>query len=381
LTVLFVLGVAATNVEAAVAHPEHCDDPPALDPVGSHVLLRSIGTLATPTHVAAPPDDRHRLFVTERTGRVRLIRDGHLLEEPFLDLSPEIAPTIDTDFNERGLFSIAFDPDYAKSRRFYLFFSDADGDTRIQEFLRSSDPNLALKTGRDLFVVEHSFSKQHYGGHLAFGPDNQLYASVGDAGIPALAQRRREPYGKILRLNPRRPSAATRFLATGLRNPYRFSFDRLTGELITTDVGEEGWEEINLLPRRYWGIANFGWPRYEGPHRRTGASRPRNYLPPTLALSHRVAHSIVGGFVVRDPSLEGLHGRYLFADFCDGTISSVQLRPRGTPPRPSGLVVPFPVSFSEGPRGRLYVTSLSGGVYRLVNSPPTAARASVARPG
>ena len=190
---------------------------------------------------------------------------GRLLEEPFLDLSREIAPTIDTDFNERGLFSIAFDPDYADSRRFYLFFSDADGDARIREFRRSPNPDRALKTGEDLLVVEHSLSKQHYGGHLAFGPDQKLYASVGDAKSPLLAQRPRGLYGRLLRLNPRRPSAPVRSRAFGLRDPYRFSFDRLTGDLIATDVGEESWEEINFLPRAHRGSVNFGWPRFEGP--------------------------------------------------------------------------------------------------------------------
>ena len=370
VTALVVLGVLSAGANPAIAHPEHCAKPPALDRVGTHSVLRGIGVwpVASPTHVAAPPGDRDRLFVAQRSGRVRLIRDGRLLRRPFLDLSREIAPTIDTNFNERGLFSIAFDPRYAESGRFYLFFSDAHGDARIRAFRRSANPNRAVRTGKDLLVVEHSFAKQHYGGDLAFGPDRRLYASFGDATIPRLAQRPRKPYGKIPRLDPRHPSAPAQVRATGLRNPYRFSFDRLTGDLIATDVGDRGWEEINFLPRRQRGTANFGWPRYEGRHRLNGARRLRNHVGPTVALSHRVAHAIVGGFVVRDRSLDHLYGRYVFADFCDGTISSVDLRRPGSAPRRSGLVVPFPVSFSEGPQGRLYVTSLAGGIYRLGQS-------------
>jgi glucose/arabinose dehydrogenase len=351
------------------AHKAHCLEPSPIDATGSRLGLTHIASVPGATFVAAAPGDPSRVYVVDRLGAVRVIRDGVLLERPFLDLRPEIAPTVDDTENERGLQSIVFAPDYVRSGRMYAFYSDGDGDSRLTEFRRSADPDVAKPAGRDVMRVEHSFSGQHYGGGVAFGADGALYVALGDAVRFGWSQSSRKRfYGKVVRSTLRRGSRWTP-VAAGLRNPFRMVFDRSTGRLLIGDVGEDTYEEINVVSRRdrrTGTIPNFGWPAFEGAAPRASWPMRRHALP-AVALPHPDAHSIVAGPLLRSNALgPALRGRQLLGDFCDGTISSVRLSRRtGNVPRAEEITVPFLSSLAADEAGRVYATSLLGEVYRV----------------
>jgi glucose/arabinose dehydrogenase len=363
---LLLLAITALAAPAsAVAHQAHCDSPPPADLTGNHLRLVPLGAFAAPVSLASPPG-RRLLYVAERNGRVMILEHGQAVSEPFLDLSSEIAPTVSAMFNERGMQSIAFDPGYPRVRLVYVGYSDADGDFRVDSFGVSAGGKHALiATRRNLLRVEHSVTATHYGGQVAFGPDGLLYVSLGDEELRGRAQGR-GPYGKVLRLDPRHP-ARTTYVATGLRNPYRFSFDRSRGDLVLGDVGEDHYEEVDFLPKGRKGIANFGWPLFEGPERFKGESGPvpAGYVAPVLSLEHPYVTAVVGGFVARDPQMPAYAGRYVFGDFCDGWVASTKLLPKTHDTRFEGLTVPYLSTFGQDSRGRLYAASLAGGVYAV----------------
>jgi glucose/arabinose dehydrogenase len=359
--------------------------PAATGAQSGRVRLRRIGRFAGPLYVTAPPEDRRRVFVVEQGGRIRVVRGGRVLGRPFLDISRRIVSG-----GEQGLLGLAFAPDYATSRRFYVNYTDRAGDTRIVEFRASSDDRADAGSAR-LLIRQDQPEANHNGGQLAFGPDRMLYIGLGDGGggndqhgPRGNAQRLGTLLGKILRIDPRpsggrpygippdnpfadRAGARPEVFAYGLRNPWRFSFDRASGNLAIGDVGQNAVEEIDFVsPRRARG-ANFGWRPFEGRRRIFDEPAP-GHVPPVLQHTHGAGFcSITGGYVVRDPGLRALRGRYVYGDFCEGRIRSVRLRAgRATDarrlrlPRVRGLS-----SFGEDARGRVYVTSLDGPVYRL----------------
>jgi glucose/arabinose dehydrogenase len=384
---LVILVPLLAGRQGAAAHQGHCEKPRPSKTVSRDLRLRYVGTFDSPVYVSAAPGDRRRLFVVERAGRIRVLRDGRKVEKPFLDISSEV---LSSPHTERGMFSLAFAPDYPTSRRFYVFYSDLNDDIRVHEFRRSrTNPDSAdLKTRREVLFAEHFGKIVHFGGQLQFGPDDLLYLSLGEADRGEFAQDLSSPLGKLLRIDPRpaasrayripphnpfvgRDGARPEIYAYGLRNPYRFSFDRQTGDLVIGDAGDHAAEEVDLLrrgrARAPRGGANFGWPHFEGRLRRPPASAgtPR-YVPPVLQRLHPEAHAITGGYVARDRSLRRYYGRYIYGDFCDGSIRSAVLDvPSAKDDRPAHLIVPFLSSFGEDLRGRLYATSLRGRVYRL----------------
>jgi glucose/arabinose dehydrogenase len=308
---------------------------------------------------------------------------------------------------ERGLRALAFPPDHRRSRLLYTFSTDATGRIRIDEW-RRAHPDRVDPASRRL-VLDAPPAPAHNGGQLAFGPDGYLYAGLGDGAVlfqdgrPQSARDLSVVQGKILRIDPRRqpggePYAAPHtnpFFATegadpaiwafGLRNPFRFSFDRATGDLAVADVGEEAVEEVNLAPRRAGGGrgADFGWPCFEGsaPYSDPRVPPPCDapgHVPPVLERPNGPGFgcAIVGGVVVRDRAVPSLRGRYLYADFCTGELRSARLRtPRAVDDRPLGLRRGAPSSFGEDACGRVHLTSLNGGLFRLAER----ARRKVAR--
>jgi glucose/arabinose dehydrogenase len=349
------------------------------------VRLRRIGTFESPVFATAPPGDTHRLFVVERDGRIRVVRDGKKLGKSFLDISPNVS----TD-SERGLLSMAFARDYASSRRFYIYFTDNRGDIHIQEGRRSaSNPDVASRSRRNLLTIAHHEFPNHDGGQLQIGPDNRLYAGIGDGGSGGDPHNHGQSLGthlgKLLRIDPRKPSGGRAYgvkgnpfasrrgarpaiWAFGLRNPWRFSFDRSTGDLVIADVGQNTQEEIDFARRGTGRGANYGWNVFEGRLRfRSGTAR--RAVRPRVVHSHSNGYcSITGGYVVRDRALGSLFGRYVYGDLCKPALRSVKLgrRSGATGNRTIGVSVQNLVSFGEDARGRVYAVSIDGGVFRLV---------------
>ena len=348
------------------------------------VRLARIGSFDSPTYVTAPPGDRRRVFVVEQPGTIRVVRNGRRLRRPFLDIRESVLAG-----GERGLLSMAFAPDYARSRRFYVYFTDGGGDVRVREFrrARSSAERADRRTGRDVLSQEHSQFSNHNGGQLQFGPDGLLYIGLGDGGGGGdpfgSGQSLGTFLGKILRIDPRRSGgrpytvprtnpfvgrsgARPEIYAYGLRNPWRFSFDRRTGDLAIADVGQNQVEEVDFVGEGRGRGANFGWSVFEGRRRFRDGSAP-GHVPPVLQQFHSNGNcSITGGYIVRDRSLGSLFGRYVYGDYCVGRIRSAVLRTsRARRDRATRLRVPSLSSFGEDARGRVYATSLQGPVYRL----------------
>ena len=379
--------------EPAPARPAETDTrPPARAARG--VRLLRLGTFANPTYLTAPPGDRRRRFVVERAGRIVVVRGGRKLPAPFLNISGRVS----TD-GEGGLLSMAFSPGYARSRRFYVYYTDTRGRPTIEEFRRSrgSADRALPSSARILMSVPHN-RFNHKGGQLQFGPDGMLYAGFGDGGGGGDPDRNGqdlgELLGKLIRIDPRpgggrpyripadnpfrgRSGARPEVYAYGLRNPWRFSFDRLRGHLTVGDVGQNAVEEIDFVPNRRGrgraprGGYNFGWNIFEGRSRYSSGSAP-GHVPPVTQRTHaQGACSITGGYVIRDRALgRGIYGRYVYGDLCDGRLRLAALRTgRARSDRALGPSVSQLVSFGEDARGRVYAVSLGGPIFRIAPRP------------
>jgi glucose/arabinose dehydrogenase len=366
--------------------PAATAEPTATPSAARGVRLQKVADFADPVYLTSPPGDRRRQFVVEQAGRVMVVRDGRKLGTPFLDIRGQV-----TTGSEQGLLSIAFAPDYADSGLFYVYFTDDAGDQRIVEYRRRDAEHADARSARLVLRMPDSESN-HNGGLLLFGPDHRLYVGTGDGGgsgdqhgSRGNAQNLGSLLGKILRIDPRagggrpyqvprdnpftaRRGARSEIYAYGLRNPWRFSFDRRTGDLTIGDVGQNAWEEIDFVRRGRGRGANFGWRPFEGRARFAAGESAPGHVRPVIARSHGAGYcSITGGVIVRDRRLGGLYGRYVFGDFCKGRIQSARLtagRARGV--RRTSLTVPSLSSFGEDAQGRVYTLSLDGAVHRIV---------------
>jgi glucose/arabinose dehydrogenase len=350
--------------------------------------LQPVGTFNSPVFVTSPPGDP-RLFVVERGGTIQALHDGTSTQ--FLDISA--LTTID---GERGLLSMAFDPNYATNGLFYVFYTGDGtdsggslGDVHIDEFHVSSNPNVAnAASRRNVITVGHSSASNHNGGQLQFGKDGLLYISVGEAGNGANAQTLSNALGKILRIdphggapgvhgvppsNPFVGSPTPEIWSLGLRNPFRFSFDHLTGDLIIGDVGAGSREEVDFSPTSagLGRAANYGWPSCEGFSGTCGG-----FTAPVLDYGHSApCNAVIGGYVYRGNQVPELAGRYLYTDLCHPAIRSVQLGlPLAGGDRSEGVLAPdSPNSFGEDSSCNLYVMGSGGELDRIVSSNPPAA--------
>ncbi len=349
--------------------------------------LVKIGDFAAAVHVTAPPGDDHRVFVVQQgsgtTAAIRVVRDGATLSEPFLSLSG-----VAHQRAEQGLLSMAFAPDYATSGRFYVYYNDAGActgancDVRVDEFRRADADHADASSRRPVFSLSHRDAPNHNGGQLQFGPDGLLYAAPGDGGTggdpECDAQRADSKLGKVLRLDPV-ASSSPQVVASGLRNPFRFSFDRLTGDFVVGDVGDSAKEEVDFVAAGRLAGANFGWNVFEGnnPVSTSCAMPPlASYAAPSITYDHPSPGpaAVTGGFVVRDLSVAPLLGRYVYADYFAGDIRSAVIGP-GTQSGdgPTGLQADMLASFGEDSRCRIHVVSQAGPVYRLEATQPAAA--------
>ena len=338
------------------------------------ILVRIRGSFAQPVYVAAPRGDTSRLFVVEKTGRIRIVKDGSVIARPFLDLSGIV-----TSDGERGLLSVAFDPRYAANRRFYVDYTNAAGDTRVVRYLASArNPDRASAASRTVLLRVHQPYRNHNGGQLQFGPDGRLYVGMGDGGSAGdpqgHAQDPRSRLGKMLRLSVRTSPVKVGVYAKGLRNPWRFSFDRTTGALWIGDVGQDKWEEVDYLkPGRPAG-ANLGWNGYEGTHVYDAAAadrlNKRVLTWPVSQYSHSLGEAVTGGYVYRGSAIPTLRGFYVFGDYAAGHVWAMK-GPGGTRFALPGadLKVAHIPSFGQDAAGELYVVDIAGSVYRIAPAP------------
>jgi len=374
--------------------------PPPPPPPPGTLTLALIDNFVDPVYVTAPPVDSQRLFVVEQAGRVRVLANDTVRAtgpKTFLDLRGQISSG-----GERGLLSLAFHPQYATNGRFYVYFTNPAGDIRIVRYTVSSDPDSADEATADTVLkVAHPGESNHNGGQLQFGPDGMLWIGTGDGGgggDPAgNGQNRHVLLGKLLRLDVNGASGyaipadnpfandtagAPEIWAGGLRNPWRFSFDRQNGDLYIADVGQNTFEEVNVASAANGRgkASNYGWNRMEGSHcypppndtcDKTGLVQPvTDYLH---ALG---ACSVTGGYVYRGPDVPALQGFYVYADYCAGFVQAFKYTGSGINNQRdiSARISPGSQisSFGEDAKGELYIMTLGGPLYRIIDSDTTA---------
>jgi glucose/arabinose dehydrogenase len=380
LTAIAVAAVIAACGSSTSSGAATVGDPARASRIG----LQRIGVFSQPVYLAAAPGDPHRLFVVERGGRIIVLVRGRRQARPFLDISNKV----NSGGEEQGLLSMAFAPDYRTSGLFYVYYTDGSNNIQIVQYRRAGrDPNRAdVASARTVLSIDHHSETNHNGGQLQFGPDGDLYIGVGDGGSEGdphnYGQNTGVLLGKLLRIaprpgggyaipagNPYAPGSGRRpeIWAYGLRNPWRFSFDRRTGDLIIGDVGQDTEEEIDFANHGQGAGANYGWSIFEGDLRYKQGSAP-GAIKPVLVARHSDGYcAIIGGYVVRDPALRALYGHYLFGDNCKPQINSVLLSAgHARDNHPTGLSVSSLSAFGEDNAGHIYAVSLSGPVYRLV---------------
>jgi glucose/arabinose dehydrogenase len=363
---------------------------PSGPPVGTGVGLQEVVPgLSFPLYLTAPAADFTRLFVVEKTGRIRIVKDGLLLPDPFLDLSSHVSTG-----GEQGLLGLAFDPDYPATGRFLVHYTGLDGNTALSRFQVSADPDRADPASEQvIFTAIQPFSN-HNGGQVVFGPDGFLYLGLGDGGASGdpngNGQNLSEPLASILRLDVRsgdpytvppdnpfvgNPNALPEVWSYGLRNPWRFSFDRANGDLYIADVGQNQREEVDVSTAAEGGGrgANYGWSIMEGSQCFGGAGCDQTGLTlPVLEYSHQDGCSITGGYVYRGSAVPAIQGHYFYSDFCQRWVRSfryadgVAIEQTSWPSLVTGGAI---VSFGEDAAGEMYILEAEGRVLRIVPDP------------
>jgi glucose/arabinose dehydrogenase len=322
-----------------------------------------VGHFESPVYATSTPSEPGKLYVVEQAGRI-MVRGS---ATPFLDIR-----SIVKSGGELGLLSMAFDPNYATNRRFYVDYTDQNGNTRVVRYL--SDGTTGNSSTAKLLLFVKDFASNHNGGQLQFGPDGLLYWGNGDGGQEGdpmdNGQNLNRPFSKIMRLNVNKPNARWQLVAYGLRNPWRFSFDSANGDLYIGDVGQDRYEEVDYLPHGFTGLANFGWKHFEGKHvydAGTPLLTAGRYVPPIVEYPHSVGCSVSGGFVYRGKQVPSAVGRYFYGDYCSGTVWSLRVvNGRATSVRTEPFKVPGLSGFGEDTNGELYLLSVnSGDVFRL----------------
>jgi glucose/arabinose dehydrogenase len=341
--------------------------------------------LDQPSGFAVAGDGSNRFFILEQPGRIRVVQEGALLEEPFLDITERVG----NDATEQGLLGLAFHPNYTENSFFYVNYTNNDGHTTISRFSVSGDPNVADSESESLVLFVEQPAGNHNGGHLVFGPDGYLWIGLGDGGASGdrfqNAQNPGTLLGSMLRIdvdgaepygvpadNPfvDDPNARSEVWATGLRNPWRYSFDSETGDLYIADVGQGEWEEISVARAGSTGGENYGWPITEGSHcYGTDSCTTDGLVQPVIEYDHSGGNcAITGGYVYRGSASPGLWGAYLYADYCSGNFWGLRLAEGGAEPRlffqrDRALFS----SFGQDEHGELYILSIeAGAVFHIV---------------
>jgi hypothetical protein len=339
--------------------------------------------LSSPLFLTAPAGDA-RLFVVEQPGRIRVIKNDQLLDPPYLDISAKL-----TFGGERGLLGLAFHPNFATNGFFYVYYTDLSGNIQISRYHANPADDFAdPSSASPILNIPHPGQSNHNGGMLLFGTDGKLLIGTGDGGgggdPDGNGQNITALLGKLLRIDvdgaspyaipPDNPFAAAagpgtrgEIWALGLRNPWRYSIDRTEGLLYIADVGQNSWEEVDVMPTSAAGV-NYGWNVMEGAHCYNASSCNQNGLQlPVIEYDHGQGCSITGGFVYRGSMIPGLQGHYLYSDYCSGFLRSFRYaNGAATNTRDWGLSLGSVLSFGEDASGELYVLSGDGVVYKLM---------------
>jgi len=370
----------ATEAPAATQAPTSAPAAAALTPA-----LQQVTTgLEKPTYLTHAGDGSGLLYVTEQPGRIRVLRDGQLVETPFLDITERVGDS----GNEQGLLSVAFAPDFAQSRKLYVNYTNTSGDTVVSGFIASADGLTADPAGEWQVIEIAQPYANHNGGQIKFGPDGMLYVGMGDGGSAGdpqnLAQNVSDLLGKMLRLDVSNSSVAAPYAvpagnpsfgpdgrpemwAVGLRNPWRFSFDRATGDMFIADVGQNAVEEVNFQPSASTGGENYGWKLREGFEEYSG--EPLDTLTDPIWQYEHGANgcSVTGGYVYRGAAVPSLIGAYVYGDYCSGRIWTLRPGSDGSWVNQELFATDYAItSFGEDADGELYVLDRGGAIYRLV---------------
>jgi glucose/arabinose dehydrogenase len=376
----------ATAAPQARSTPAPAATASAAAPAGTSaapkIALKLISdALNRPVYVTHAGDDSGRLFVVEKAGRIVVLREGQPAAEPFLDISERVG----SSGSEQGLLSVAFHPQFAQNGRLFVDYTDRSGDTVISRFQATSD-SADPDSEEVLLKIDQPYPN-HNGGQVLFGPDGYLYIGMGDGGSggdpQGHGQNRKSLLGKLLRLDidngdpyaippnnpwPSSDEARPEIWAYGLRNPWRFSFDRTTGDLYIADVGQNQYEEIDRQPAGSRGGENYGWNTMEGDHCfRGGSCSSAGLLAPIAEYDHSLGCSITGGYVYRGAAFPRLQGLYFYGDYCSGRIWALDPAVQGQGEQHELLRSRLRISsFGEDQAGELYLTDLSGGLYQVV---------------
>jgi len=358
--------------------PTNPQPPP---PLPANITLQFVeGGFSSPVCMTQPPGD-NRMFVVQQSGQIKVFKNGSTLGTPFLDISSLVS----VDY-ERGLLGMAFHPSYASNGRFYVCYTGSDGDVTVARYHVSSNPDVAVATADDIVLrIEHSGHPSHNGGTIVFGPDGMLYISVGDGGdTDASGQDTGDLLGNILRIDvngasgytvPANNPFGTPVWSYGLRNPWKFSFDRSNGDLYIGDVGEAEWEEVDVATAASGRgrSVNFGWSMYEGTHCYHPPCSPAGKTMPILEYAHIYdpgqvnAYCIIGGYVYRGSAIPGLQGHYFYGDVAAKWLRSFKFSGGAATQQTlwNLTLSDPPLSFAEDHQGELYVLTQGGQIFRI----------------
>ncbi len=345
---LFIGGIAAALVAASCASASTHSSK-----VGLRVAFRGLDSAI---YLTAAPNEPKNIYIVQQVGLIRVAVNGKLRAKPFLDVRRLISYG-----GEQGLLSMAFHPNYAKNHKYYVNYTDRAGDTRVIEY---SAKKYVSKRVREILFVDQPYSN-HNGGQLQFGPDGKLYVGMGDGGSAGDPENRAQDLssrlGKLLRINVAGRKPAVGIAAFGLRNPWRFSFDKATGDLWIGDVGQDNWEEVNYIPKVSPGVENYGWDVFEGnhPYENKSPTPGGNLVSPVAEYRHGSdGCSITGGYVWK--------GRYYYGDYCSGKVWSLRMSGgKVADKREESINVSGLSSFGLDGKNNLYAVSLKGTVYRV----------------
>ncbi|AXL92755.1 sugar dehydrogenase [Streptomyces sp. CB09001] len=365
--------VATLGLVGSLALATASADEPHTARAAAQVALTEVARAQNPTAGAAGPKDT--VWIAERAGTVRVLADDGL-GDPVLDISDET-----TTDGERGLLGLAFDEQFT---HLYLSYTDLEGTSTVDEF--AVRDGLVQENTRRTVLTQEQPESNHNGGAITFGPDGYLYIALGDGGgggdPQGNGQKLDTLLGKLLRIDPQGgdpyaipqdnpfaddPDARGEIWSYGLRNPWRFSFDAGSGDLLIGDVGQSDWEEIDWAPASSPGGENYGWSQMEGTHPFRGGTEPANHVPPVHEYDRTgLGCSVTGGYVYRGGAIPGLAGQYVYSDYCDGTLRSLEIEDgRVTAEHDLGVNGGEVVSFAQDGEGELYVLAIGGTVSRV----------------